>query len=429
MDFIKKITRKELFKIASLNSVSVLLKIVTGFVSSKIIAVFVGPSGMALVGNFRNFLSSVETVGTLGFQNGIIKYVAEHENEHKQLQKTLSTVVMILLPVVLSLCLSFWLFSDELNAFLFGKDQQYNHLLGYLSLALPFYIASIIMMAVLNGFGRFKKVVFLNIIGNLLGVVCSIVLVVALKTEGALIALFLVPSLLFFVTLFYLKNACELVVFKREYFDFSMLKNFFEYSLMALASSIVGPMISVFIRKKIITDIGMESAGYWEAMTRISDFYFLFLGTLLTVYFLPKLSKANDRHETGIIFKSYYKRIIPLFAVGLVLVYFLRMFIVRLMLAKSFMPMTDLFFWRCIGDFFKALSLILGYQFLAKKLTKAFIITELLSWATMFGSTSVLISVFGLQGAVMGYAGTYFVYFLVLVVLFRKSLFFAQAIK
>ncbi|HBK83540.1 MAG TPA: O-antigen translocase, partial [Flavobacterium sp.] len=52
MYIFKKIAKKELLKITSLNSVSVFFKIIIGFITSKVIALFIGPSGMALVGNF-----------------------------------------------------------------------------------------------------------------------------------------------------------------------------------------------------------------------------------------------------------------------------------------------------------------------------------------------------------------------------------------
>ena len=71
----------------SLNSFSILIKIVIGFITSKVIAIFLGPSGMALVGNFRNFISSTEAFATLGFENGLVKYVAEHKNDNEKLTK------------------------------------------------------------------------------------------------------------------------------------------------------------------------------------------------------------------------------------------------------------------------------------------------------------------------------------------------------
>ena len=74
-----------MFKITSLNSFSVALKIGIGLITSKILAIFVGPSGMALVGNLRNFLTSLENISTLGFQNGIVKYTAENEKSKTEI--------------------------------------------------------------------------------------------------------------------------------------------------------------------------------------------------------------------------------------------------------------------------------------------------------------------------------------------------------
>jgi PST family polysaccharide transporter len=81
LSFIKRIIKTDLFKITSLNSFSVLLKIGIGLITSKLLAVFVGPSGMVLVGNLRNFLTSLESISTLGFQSGIVKYVAENDKD------------------------------------------------------------------------------------------------------------------------------------------------------------------------------------------------------------------------------------------------------------------------------------------------------------------------------------------------------------
>jgi PST family polysaccharide transporter len=69
LGILNKIFQNQLFKVTSLNSLSILVRIITGFISSKAIAYFVGPSGMALMGNLRNFTSTIENIGILGLQN------------------------------------------------------------------------------------------------------------------------------------------------------------------------------------------------------------------------------------------------------------------------------------------------------------------------------------------------------------------------
>jgi PST family polysaccharide transporter len=114
--------------------------------------------------------------------------------------------------------------------------------------------------------------------------------------------------------------------------------------------------------------------------------------------------------------------ILPVFIIGLTVIYFLRVFIVSLLFTNAFLPVTTLFFWQLLGDVLKVASLILGYQFFAKKLTAAFIISELFSLIVLYFSSLYFINEFGIQGIVMAQAFDNFIYLLVLCVYFRKSL-------
>jgi len=66
---------------------------------------------------------------------------------------------------------------------------------------------------------------------------------------------------------------------------------------------------------------------------------------------------------------SFYKTIMPIFGLILVVIYFLRSFIVQVLFTKEFLPVADLFFWQLLGDFVKVLSIVIAYQFLAKSLS------------------------------------------------------------
>ncbi len=423
MKVTKKILSQPLFKVVSLNSFSILIKISIGFITSKVIAVFLGPSGMALVGNFRNFISSTESFATLGFENGLVKYVAEHKKQNEELTKTLSTVFISVVVSCLSIGLILFVFSSYFNQLIFnGFD--FSFVFKVFALALPFYIANMFLVATINGLGAYKKVIVINIIGNIIGLILSFALIFNFRTEGALVSIILSPALLFFISFFFLNK--EVKILKHihfRFYSFSKLNKMASYSLMALVSSVLGPMVLFAIRKNIIQNIGLQEAGYWEAMNRMSAYYFLFISSILGLYFLPKLAVAIDNLETKKLFWSYYKGIMPIFCFGLFLMFILKKIIIELIFTNDFLPISKLFFWQLIGDFFKAASYILGFQFYAKKLTKAFIITEISSLAVFYFSSIYLVSQFHLEGVVMAYAFTYFIYLIVLGTYFRKSLF------
>jgi O-antigen/teichoic acid export membrane protein len=424
LKLIKQITQTQLFKISSLNSVSVIIKIGIGLVTSKILAVFVGPAGMALVGNYKNFASSLESISTLGFQSGIVKYVAENKENKSELQKIFSTVFISLLFVAIVLCGVLYFSASYWNMKIFGRDFKFEIVFKAAGLALPWYVISIFWISVINGLGKYKKVIWITILGNILGLMVSLVLILNYTTLGALLAIVITPALLFFVSSYFINK--EIPFFdsiRYQLFDFKVIKNLSSYSLMAVVSSVLGPIVFIAIRNNVIKVIGIEEAGFWETITRISSYYMMFSSTILTVYFLPKLADAKNNLETKKVFWSYYKSILPLFIIGLVGIYFFRFFIVELLFTKEFLPVTSLFLWQIIGDILKVAFLILGFQFLAKKLTLAFILAEITSLAVLYFASNYLITIFGIQGIVMAQALDNLIYLLVLVVYFRKSLF------
>ncbi|MES2574141.1 MAG: O-antigen translocase [Bacteroidota bacterium] len=424
MDFIKKIIQTDLFKITSLNSLSVLLKIGIGLITSKLLAVFVGPSGMALVGNLRNFTSSLESISTLGFSNGIVKYIAEDKEDKGQLQKTISTAFISLLAVAVISSFVLYFFAVFWNEQIFGNNFEYQVVFKATALVLPWYAISIFLLSLINGLGKFKEVIWINIIGNATGLLVSIYMILHFKTLGALLSIIISPTLLFFVTFYFINK--EFNFFERirfRYFDFQVIKNLSSYSLMALVSSVLGPLVYLAIRKNVIGIVGLEQAGFWETITRISTYYMMFITTILAVYFFPKLAVAKNNQETKKVFWSFYKNILPPFTIALIVIYFARFFIIKLLFTDEFLPVTSLFIWQLIGDVLKAAAWVLGFQFFAKKMTTAFVVSEIGSLTVLYFLSNYLVSLFGIQGIVMAQALDNFIYLLALAVYFRKSLF------
>jgi O-antigen/teichoic acid export membrane protein len=424
LNFLKNITSSQLFKITSLNSISVLIKIGIGLITSKVLAIFVGPSGMALVGNLRNFLTSVESVSTLGFQNGIVKYVAENEEDNLQFKKIFSTLFFSLLAVTIVISSVLFLFANYWNQLIFGDNLAYSYVFKVSAIVLPLYVSSLYLVAIINGLGRFKTVIYINIIGNIIGLFVTLFFVWKWLVLGALLAIIITPSILFFVTIYYISKEISIKnAISFSLFDFKIIKNLSHYFLMALVSGIFGPIVFLAIRNQVIDTIGLKEAGFWEAITRISTYYLLFVNTLLTLYYYPKLVQAKTNEETKSVFWSFYKNVLPLFAVGLFVIYLFRSIIIKILFTQNFEPVSDLFLWQLVGDFLKVASWILGFQFFAKKMTKAFIVTEILSLLILYFSSIYFINIFKTEGIVIAHAFTYGMYLLVLGIYFRKSLF------
>lgn len=419
MSEIKKIIQQPLFKITSLNSVHILLKLVFGFITSKALALFVGANGMAYVGNFRAFLNVVENFSLLGIQNAIVKYVAEFQHDKSKLKSVLATFGLLLLAssIVISLVLIFG--ANYLSIQIFHHSELYSFVFYVLAILFPLYVFSTFCISVVNGFQEYKKVIYIQIISSSIALFFSVFLIYYYNTFGALISLVLAPVFVFFVSFFYLRNLISLSdVFSFSTFDFSVVKNLSEYVVMALVSGVIGSFVLLEIRTDIIEITGLKNAGIYEGLQRISSYYLLFISSIMAIYFYPKLAAPNS--NTKEITFNYLKTIIPILAIGLVLIYLLRKFIIQVLFSTEFETMESLFLWQLVGDLLKAISLIFGTILIATKQTKAFIITEIISLFIMYYSSNWMLHAIGIDGIVIAHTFTYFMYLLVLVIYFRK---------
>jgi len=401
-----------------------MIRMVTGLVSTSVVAKILGPSGVALLGNLRNFITSIETISVLGFNQGIVKYVAQHNKNEDELKKIISTVFWTLLGISLLVAIPLFAFANYWNTLIFGTEFNFSIVFRATALTIPLFALNIFLIAIINGLSEFKKVIYINIVGNLLGFGFTLFMVLQYGISGALLAMAFVPAILFVVSWFWISKSLDLKRYiKKGLYDFSVIRNLSEYSLMAFVSAFCLPIIYLKIRTNAIDIVGLENAGNWEAMNRLANFYLIFVSTLLSVYFFPKLAQSESNKQTQSVFLDYYKSVIPMFVAGGFILYFLRDIFITLIYSERFLVLSDLFLWQLVGDFFKVCSLILGYQFFAKKMTKAFLATEIFSIVVLYFSSNYLMKTFGTQGLVMAHTLTYGIYFIVLLVMFRRIVF------
>lgn len=420
---LKKLKDSTIIKVFSLNSIATLIRMLSGMISVKVIAVIIGPAGVALLGQLHNISSIMLGLANGGINTGITKYVAEYKDDNETVKKFLSNALKITLycsfiSALILICGNQWFSINIL------KSPEYGYVFIIFGFTIIFYTLNALLIAILNGFKEFRKYVIVNICGTLIGLIFSVSLVYLWELPGALINAVTSQSIVFFATLLLLRKEKWL---SKDYFnkvwDKSIIKKYISYSAAHLTGMFLFPVIQLVMRSYVISELSLEHAGWWEAMNRLSGTYLGVITSSFAIYYLPRLSEIKDKIELRNEILKCYKFIIPMLLVIVVCIYCFRYLIIDILFSKEFYPMNNLFIWQLIGDFFKIMSWLLSYQMWARAQIKLFIATEIIFNLIYLLFSYILIIQNGLVGLTQAYMINYVLYFIVMIIIYRKLLF------
>ena len=145
-----------MLKVTSTNTLLVLVKMLFSLASQKVLAIFIGAEGIAIVGNLKNIVLFFEQFSILGTSNGLVKYISENKDDKKQLNNLFSTVFVLsaLASVVSFIILFFW--SSALSDAVFGVNENYSYIFKVLAFLIPFMGVNGILYSLLNGLSAYK---------------------------------------------------------------------------------------------------------------------------------------------------------------------------------------------------------------------------------------------------------------------------------
>ncbi|HLV46752.1 MAG TPA: O-antigen translocase [Flavobacterium sp.] len=395
----------------SLNGVVMASKLVISVFVQRLIALHLGEVGVHKIGQLRDMLNMVTTFSALGTFNGVVKHIAEAKYQNKQLKNVLSTSFLLTLLGSFLVFVVLFFSSGYVSESLFGT-REYAWIIKIIAVLSPTIGIQRLFYAVANGLSVYKKIAIIDFVGYLLTTGLTLILLFTNNLEGVFLSIIISPIfqlvILIILLFHFFKKRLKLTLS----IDNKTVKSFMVYAMMAFVSSILINYVSIDIRNMLTDKLSEADSGTWTSMTNISKNYMLFSSALFTMYVLPKYSQIHNAAEFKKETLYIYKTLLPIFGLGMLLLYFLRDWVVAL-IYPGFDGLADLFKWQLIGDFIKLASIVLSYQFLAKRLFKYFIFTEILSLIIFYLLANYFVDIFGVEGVVIADALRYLITFFV----------------
>lgn len=408
-------------KTSFLSGLSTGISLLARLISTKIVAVYLGTNGMFLLGQLKDFLRLGNTISSFGIENGIVKYVAEFEEQKENLSNIIGTSFRINIISAFFVSLVILVFKNQISTFLqIDFDKNFYFFL----LVISVISASIhtCFLSIYNGLNRIKLFVIVNIISNIVSAIILVLFVLKMQIIGAFYALVINQILSLIINIiFYAVYKPFLIqwIFKKyinEYF-----KKLSSFSIMAIVGPVCLIISSFIVRDYLYDKFGSDYAGSWEAMWRISAIYLLFLITTFKFYLIPTFSKLNDIELKKEVFKIW-KIVVPIIILITTAVYFSKNIIINLLLSNEFILINSIIFFHLIGDIIKINCWVLGNIMISKAKTKSFVFFQI-EWSLVFVTlTYIFIEKYGFVGVSISYFVTYIIHFSLLNIYFKKLL-------
>ncbi|MEI2602677.1 O-antigen translocase [Erwinia aphidicola] len=404
---------KKMLSVSFFTALLTLLRIGAGFIVMKIVAVYTGPSGIALIGQVQNFATILNGAVSSPGSTAVVRYTAENADKGFEYcspwwKASLRWILILLVPCAgLSI-----VFSAHISEILFER-REFAWLVAIIGSLLPLSVIGTLVNSVINGQQQYRRYVALGMISVVVSTVIMLALVHFMGLNGAILAAGIQTALIGIIMLF---SSIRQPWFKLKYWIGSVereKKNAIAgYLTMTIVSVIAMPISIMALRWMIANQLGWAEAGQWQVVWKISEVYLSVITISLSTYYLPKLSSLINYDQIKKEINSTAFVVFPLVSILAICVYLSRDIVLSILFTSDFSSARNLFGIQLIGDVLKILSWLYAYPMISRGSTKWFISTEIFFSFSLIVLSWYLIRYFGLQGANYAYALNYLIYFI-----------------
>ncbi|WP_139709046.1 O-antigen translocase [Aeromonas allosaccharophila] len=403
---------KRLLKVTVMTGLLTLLRMAMGFVIAKVVAIYTGPTGMAMLGQVQSMVISLNGIINAPVGSGIVRYTAEKQGEGFEACAPWWRASLQWVLIILAIAIPTGLFLAKPIAVWLFKDPRLAWVVMVTVSMLPFAAIGSLFNSVINGLQLYRRYVGLGMLSAVISGGVMLTMITFYNIKGALLAAAVQSALIGAVML--IANLRQ-PWFKLRFWWGGVVpearKKIGGYMLMAITSALTVPISLILVRNILIDQVGWDATGQWQAVYKISEVYLGVITMALGTYYLPRLASLSsvdlivgEIHKTARLF-------IPIVAIMALGVYLLRDVAISLLFTEEFRNARELFAVQLTGDVIKIASWLYAYPMISRGATKYFIMSEILSSIIFTLLGYILVPYFGILGAIYSYVITYMIYF------------------
>lgn len=382
----------------------VAVRLVFGFASIKVTAVYLGPAGLALVAQLGSFISMCQGFLANGAGTAVVRLSSEYGQDPERLRSLLGSAGRLALMLALAAVVIISIASPWVAQWLF-TDSAYIWAIVAGAFAIAASILNSVVLGALNGRKEIGLVVFSNVASTIVGFIIFVPACIQWGIAGGLIGSALAYVLALPVSVLLLRRSSHI-----RAADFlgplvsQEVKKIAHFYPMLIAHSTLTPLGLILIRDVAGEHLGLEGAGIWQACWRLSEVYLMVVTTSVSLYLMPRLGEVIAAPESlrREVWRSL--KIVAAITSSLALALFLvREWVVRLVFSSAFDGVAELMPWQLAGDVLRMAAWTLGFVLVALVRSVWYMALEIMVPLAYVAATAWLIGDYGTAGIPWAY--------------------------
>ncbi len=380
-----------------------LITALIGLVNRKLLAIYVGPSGIGVLDQWVELNVLMIGLASLGLGDGLIKYVSEFESsgQTERLRDFLSTVLRVMGGLALALAILLAVFGADIARLVF-RNPAYAGLVGLLALTLPCAVAAAALRGVVNGYRQVRYLALMSILPAFSILIFAWPLVSTLHLLGAVINVVISTVLTLAVAgWFFVKSVGRPfagTVLRQGHFQLGLLRLVAGFGAVSLIGGAVGGQTLIWVR--IFLGVDSTATGLFSVINGLSEQALNLALIALGSYSYAQISAMQD---PATIAREVNTTLRTVALVGVPLLFGIsvgRNVLVPLLFSDKFLGAAPLIPLQTLGDLLKIVFWALALPQLPMGRTRAWLAYWLIWCGSFIGLSYLLIGAYGLIGVV-----------------------------
>ena len=393
------------------------VNIIFSIVRTKLIAIWIGATGVGLFGIYNSAIELLSVFFHLGIRDSAVRDIAA-----SKASDTNSIIIIVrrwaLILGAIGLVATVIL-SPFLSDFTFG---DYDHTYAFMAIALIIFMSAIQNgeLAILQGTKQLSRLAKASMWGVIVGVLISIPMFYYWGIDSVIPALIVYSLATTIAILSQRVNIGKPRPHVSTNETLSKGRSFITLGIFLTISAVVNHLVS-FLFMTYLNHVGDTSiVGHYQAGFTMVNKYMGIIFTAIIMEYYPRLSQVKDSPSRISTFVSHEISIMLWVLLPVIALFIASSnLIVEILYSSEFLVILPFIVCAVVGTIFRAISWCMAYVILARGDGKIYLLTESASAITSIVLNIVAYSNWGLDGLGVAYVMWYIIYTLIIGVVYR----------